>query len=330
MPQTDFFGDMELFSEVYGCYFNVVSEILRAAEQGLTRAEIEQLAQGRGFAESSFYLLPQLFSGEWQLLEERDGKYYSRAQAGQGRAMTLLEKSWLRALLDDPRIRLFLDETQYTDLAQTLADIPPLFTQAQFHRMDAAADADDFADPEYRARFGLLLNACQTHRPVKIHYESARGSRMTRVFYPHRLEYSAKDDKFRLLCAAFHPRQKALRPITLNLARITQVWLHDGPSAEERTLDALYREELNGQPMVLEISPQRNALERFMLQFASCKRRTQYDPERDIYTCRLYYRAADEAEILIRILSFGPTLRVLEPESVVKQIRTRLERQMGF
>ena len=38
----------------------------------------------------------------------------------------------------------------------------------------------------------------------------------------------------------------------------------------------------------------------------------------------------DEQELLIRILSFGPMLKVVEPESLVEQIRNRIEKQQNL
>jgi len=73
-------------------------------------------------------------------------------------------------------------------------------------------------------------------------------------------------------------------------------------------------------PVILEISKERNALERCMLQFASFERRTEYDRERDMYTCHIWFDPAGETELLIRILSFGPVVRVLEPEGFLHQI----------
>ena len=40
------------------------------------------------------------------------------------------------------------------------------------------------------------------------------------------------------------------------------------------------------------------------------------------------YKQSDETEILIRILSFGPVLRVLEPEAFLALIRERLRKQL--
>ena len=39
------------------------------------------------------------------------------------------------------------------------------------------------------------------------------------------------------------------------------------------------------------------------------------------------YSKDDETELLIRILSFGPTVKVIEPESFVSLIKERLHNQ---
>ena len=48
------------------------------------------------------------------------------------------------------------------------------------------------------------------------------------------------------------------------------------------------------------------------------------------YLCRIYYAAKDETELLIQLLSFGPVIRVLGPESLLQQIRQRLRRQRAW
>ena len=78
--------------------------------------------------------------------------------------------------------------------------------------------------------------------------------------------------------------------------------------------------------LVMELRDERNALERAMLHFSDLEKETVRTGE-DTYRIRLVYRRDDEPEILIRILSFGPMLKVVEPESFVRQIRERLNRQ---
>ena len=45
------------------------------------------------------------------------------------------------------------------------------------------------------------------------------------------------------------------------------------------------------------------------------------------YRIRLYYYTDDETELVIRILSFGPMLRVLGPERFTEKIRERIIKQ---
>ena len=73
------------------------------------------------------------------------------------------------------------------------------------------------------------------------------------------------------------------------------------------------------EPAVIEIDGRRNSLERCMLKFADYEKHTIYDEERAVYTCSIYYDIQDETELLIDLLSFGPVIRVLEPERLVQE-----------
>ena len=41
----------------------------------------------------------------------------------------------------------------------------------------------------------------------------------------------------------------------------------------------------------------------------------------------LHYRKEDETELLIKIISFGPLMKVVEPDSFAALIKERIERQ---
>ena len=66
-----------------------------------------------------------------------------------------------------------------------------------------------------------------------------------------------------------------------------------------------------------------------MLHFTDLEKETERIEDKH-YRITLNYKQGDETEILIRILSFGPVLKVLEPETMVSQIRDRLERQAAI
>ena len=319
---------MELFSEVYGCYFTVVSHILESARKGLTKTEIERLVDTHGFYDSAFHLLPSLFSGEWELLEKQENSYFSKIKNTAKRPLTTLESAWLKALLSDPRIRLFLSDSAITELEEVLADVDPLYFQEDFHYYDRHSDGDNYTDEEYRERFRTVLAACKSGCPLMIEYDSGQGRRTKRQYHPYKIGYSLRDDKFRLFCAVFNQKENRLKKVTLNLGRMTAVKPSEHSFSVTADLQSLYSTPNLKEPAALEISKERNALERCMMQFASYERQTEYDRERDVYTCRLWFDPADETELLIRVLSFGPVVKVLGPENFLRQVKERIGRQL--
>ena len=77
------------------------------------------------------------------------------------------------------------------------------------------------------------------------------------------------------------------------------------------------------QSLTLEITDERNALERAMLHFAHFEKQAErVDGNR--YLLRIRYYENDETEMLIRVLSFGPYVKVLEPESFIELVKQRL------
>ncbi|WOO39079.1 WYL domain-containing protein [Anaerocolumna sp. AGMB13020] len=344
-----------LFSEVYGCYFTVVKRILEQAEGGLTQAEIESMVQADGFYDSAFHLLPKLFSGEWNLMEHRtDGKYYSRLLSNNlTRPMTDLERAWLKALLTDKRIQLFIDPEEAAALKEVLNEIPPLFLPSDFHFYDSAADGDSYEEKRYIDNFRLILKACESQTPLSILYESGKQNRTRRFVIPYKLNYSSRDDKFRLLGVTCQ-KGGHFKKITLNLTRILTVEPSADTYSENTEINStktfpvacagaltetsanikspfpfyqFFRETKCKEPIVLEISKERNGLERCMLQFASWEKQTEYDEAHDCYVCRIYYDGQDETELLVRVLSFGPVVKVLGPTSFLTQIKERVRNQ---
>ena len=64
-----------------------------------------------------------------------------------------------------------------------------------------------------------------------------------------------------------------------------------------------------------------------MLHFANYEKHTEYDEEQNAWICSIYYDTADETELLIEILSFGPVVQVLGPEPFLRLVRARVKRQ---
>ena len=81
------------------------------------------------------------------------------------------------------------------------------------------------------------------------------------------------------------------------------------------------------EPVLLKITGERNSLERCMLHFASYEKHTEYHEEGKYWLCSIYYDTADETELLIDILSFGPVIEVLGPGHFRSMVKNRVKRQ---
>ena len=80
-------------------------------------------------------------------------------------------------------------------------------------------------------------------------------------------------------------------------------------------------------PLILEITTERNALERTMLHFSCYQKKVERLEESGTYRCTIYYDKRWETELLIQVLSFGPVVKVLGPESFLSQMQKRVRNQ---
>ena len=295
-----------LFHEIYGKYFRTVASILRqAAQTGITGREIRELVAHQAFAESGMTIPDALRSGKWPLLDENGETVLLGIPE---MPLTTLEKRWLKSLLLDPRIALFDPPTE------GLEDVPPLYDPKHIVWFDRYTDGDPYTDPHYIRIFHALRRAIRENSWVTLAYDSYKGTRWELRCRPICLEYSEKDDKFRIRVRS--PRGAMI----LNLARIHACEPGCPSKAELPALSSGHRE------LVLELEDRRNTLERALLAFSYLKKET-IRLEGDRYRLKLWYPADDETEILIRVQSFGPTLKVLSPDSFVENLRIRLQKQ---
>lgn len=322
---------MELFHKIYSCYYQVVKHILMEAErQPLTKKQIEEIVREYGFQESTWIILPKLLQGEWALLQENeDGTYRPSVSRVPKLPYTELQKSWLKSLLSDSKIPLFLDEKEREELGQILSETEPLYSPEDFYYFDRYLDRDPFESKEYQENFRMILRALEENRALLIAYGGKKreeGDSTLIEALPYQLQYSSKDDKFRVCCLQLS-HGHFCRETVLNLARIMACHFSRREVEEQPYRRRFSSSQKVDEPVVIEISGERNSLERCMLHFASYEKHTEYNEEKNAYLCSIYYDRADETELLIEILSFGPVIRVLGPEPFLARIRERVGRQ---
>lgn len=296
-----------LFNEVYGSYYNAVAKILAAAvREELDGPKLAEYIREKGFSETTLSIPAALKGEDWPFLDEA---YHTPLLHVPTMPLTTLQKRWLKALLNDPRISLF-------DVpAEGLEDVEPLYPADCFVYFDRYADGDPFTEPGYRERFRLLRQALKEKRRVRLNWRSRNGNDVSVHGIPYRLEYSAKDDKFRVILIV------SGEIMTANLANIRSVELGEPYNPEKLRLPAPKQSEI-----VLKITDKRNALERVMLHFSHLEKLTERLDETH-YQLKVKYFSEDETEMLIRVLSFGPMVEVIAPPDFRAKIKKRIFRQ---
>lgn len=296
-----------IFNEIYSVYYNAVAKIITQIISGKTNEkDLNQIVCDNAFGESILTVLPSLKSEKWQLIRS---DMSTPIQNKPTMPLTLVQKEWLKAISLDPRIRLFGVEIG------GLEDVKPLFTPADYVVYDKYGDGDPYEDESYIARFRIILSALKDKRPLKVETVNRKGNLISMTVMPQRLEYSEKDDKFRLINTGCRYGS------TINLARVV--------SCEITSYDH-YTPPPPKPPMMrsltLRIRDGRNALERCLLHFAHFEKRAERI-DKTHYLVHIKYDKDDETEMVIRILSFGPLVEVVEPDSFRKLIIERLQRQ---
>ena len=300
-----------LFHEIYGTYYRTVEKILTMALEGrLTEQKLKETAAETAYAESVLTIVPALKEGKWQLLLP---DLTTPLRCSPVMPVTDLEKRWLKAVLADPRVTLF----DLPDLPE-LADTEPLFTPEDWVVFDRYSDGYPYDDPLYRKRFRIILDAIHQRQPLHVSMVNRFGKQVRWYIMPIRLEYSEKDDKFRLYT------EGCPHCGVLNLAKLT----YAAPCSVDRLRDTVVNREEPCQ-VVLALTDERNALERVMLHFAHFKKTARKLTE-NRYELTVEYDRADETELVIRVLSFGPFLQVMSPDSFTEKIRERLMRQKKY
>ena len=156
-----------IFSELYSVYYNTVAKIIAVAfEPKTTEEDLQCCVLEEAFSESVLTILPALKSRKWPLLHDDLSPALHHEPT---MPLTTLEKRWLKAIAEDPKVKLFDVEFPALD------DVQPLFTKEDYKIYDQYADGDPFEDENYIRHFRLILSAIKNERPVRIKMRNRYG-----------------------------------------------------------------------------------------------------------------------------------------------------------
>lgn len=318
---------MNIFSEIYGTYFRIAAKLLE--NETTDEKTVRSTILSEGFRDSILFLPQKLLPSDedWGLFSSTsDGRLRRITKNPPVKVLTLLQKRWLKAKLSDPRIRLFMDDDAIASLDKKLDGVKPLYTDGQFRNVDRFADHDDYSDRKYRENFRKALDAVKGRKMVYINFVSGHGKRMSGKYVILKMEYSPKNDKFRIYCYLL--RNDTVRGSgIINMGRVTDITDTGRVFRTPVSMEEYFDSRKCSSPAVIRVTQARNGVERFMLEFASYEKHTVHDTETGEYIVKLWYDQQDETELLIQLLSFGPVIEILGPEKLRSQARERVRRQ---
>lgn len=296
-----------IFNEIYSVYYNTVAKIITSIINGKNDEKtINRIINENAFGDSVLTILPSIKSEKWQIIKKDMTTPIKHIPT---MPLTIIQKQWLKAISLDPRIKLF--EIKF----EGLEEIEPLFTSSDYYVYDKYGDGDPYEDELYIERFRTILSAIKERKLLEIQMVNRKGDTVSMTVVPERLEYSEKDDKFRLFGTGSRYAQ------IINLARITKCKISN--VAEYKASNVAMESK---DCITLRIIDERNALERVLMHFAHFEKRVERR-DKNNYLIHIKYNKSDETEMVIRILSFGPMVEVIEPDEFRQLIIARLKSQ---
>ena len=306
-----------LFSEIYSAYYNTVASIISCSQHGKLDSDLLfKIVKESAFPESFMTIGSALETGRWPLIKK---DYNTNIQNIPTMPLSILQKRWLKALCNDKRIKLFVDDEVLAKLKLQLRDVDPLFTENDYYLYDKYSDGDPYDYSEYVKNFRTVLEAIHQKKTISVEYTGRFGQQKRFNCAPYKIEYSEKDDKFRLISKVKN------RHSILNIARINSCELTENSKVDDISEEDL--PENRRTSVTLEIYDERKAMERVMLAFAHFEKSAVQISD-DVYRLTLNYDSFDETELVVRVLSFGPMVKVIEPQRFVDLVKERIERQI--
>lgn len=315
------------FNEIYSKYYTLVMHLLQDAhEKPLTLDTLRTYITENGFLETPTTLISALTSQEadsYHLFLKKENTYASILNQAPQTVLSTLEVRWLKSLLDDPKLALFLEDAEIYTLKKALLSIEPLYTQEMIAFTRQNVHDSLYHTPSYRMLFKALMMAIQENQLLEITY--TLSAQFPQSIIPYKLEYSIAEDTFNLLGISIKDG------VLLTLERISLSTINNvnpiGVAPSREVLDAFAKSCKCKEPITFELYNMRSGFERVFMYLSAYERITQFNEEEDTCLVQLYYYPFDEAKLMDMLISFGPIIKILAPTPIRHCFKARINAQ---
>lgn len=253
--------------------------------------------------------------------------------------ITRMECRWLVTALEDPVSEMFLPEDIRRRLVTFMEEQVPFAIRSlpveyicyfdRYHTYGGTIhqNGKNSMTKEERENAGILYEALRLEKKLRVTYRNGRGEKRCRVSGPACLEYSLRDDQFRIWDRFRNRDEEKVGKI--NLSRILAVEKTE-ESYSRMEVQKISIEEEERATVCLKVEfyeGKRNLPDRILTEFSLWKKKCVYEETTGLYKMSLYYPKEDEKEVLIRLLGYGPYIRVSsddENNTVCRELKRRV------
>lgn len=332
---------MELFEEVKNRYMHIVFKVLNECQEGLTEKDIIKIVEEDEFKEKLIGDNFQTFEGmilnqyseneNFNLLKAREGIYYPNINKDKKPLVpvriTNVEKAWLKNMLEDKRLGILLSSTTISKLKAALKEFDAPLISEIIDTTNTSILPSFKNTEQFEENFRELLKAITEGKAVKYCNTDRYGNEYCdKHALPIRLEYSLKDECFRVSMYSLDEN----RPIMANIFNMTDIEVEENTSIEvnrESVIKLLHDQRYSKDPIVLEVTDKKTAMERCFMSFSELERYSRCI-EKDKYELKLFYYTFEEEEIIRKILALGYYVKVVSPERIKEKIIRRIKLAM--
>ena len=184
-------------------------------------------------------------------------------------------------------------------------------------------DKDEIT-PKMSNVFRFVKNAIMQEMDINLTFISSKNYYTHKKVAPYKIEYSMQDQKMRLIAVEYRNGEPK-RIIRIKLASIV------GYRMVERVkkIDFKYylQEEVLKEPLIIEVYPILNGIERVFIELSNYKREAFYDKERNLSIMKIYYEKVDEMDLVLKMLSFGKVVKILSDGFIKEEVLRRINKQ---
>jgi RNA-splicing ligase RtcB/predicted DNA-binding transcriptional regulator YafY len=333
---------MEKFEEVKNRYMHIAFKVFNECQEGIPEDQVVKIVEDDEFEEkiigNNFHTFEGLLLNRYSenenfnILKEKEGFYYPNIKKENNRPivpvrLTNIEKAWLKNMLEDKRLNVFLRSTTIEKLKIALKDFdaPPINELIDSTNGSIPSESED--TEQFEENFRSLLKAIKEEKAIRYCCADKCAAYFNKWFIPIRLEYSLKNGEFKVSLYSIEEDKFFIEKVS----KITDIKIEKNTESKinrEAVIKLLGEQRYSKESVVLEVIDKRSAMERCFMSFSELERYSRCI-ERDKYELKLFYYKFEEEDIIRKILALGPYVKVVSPKAirdeVIKRIKLAIE-----